>query len=106
MVLPRYTDAVSHALLEPPSLPPLDGPTARKHADALHRLGAEHGISQLRFASPGRLVGHMDEDRDMGDMADFQLAVEGLLGVHADLFTDRVLSKPGVSADLVAAQPL
>lgn len=93
-------------MVEPPALPPLDEETARANADALAHVGAEHGITALRFASPGRLVGHLDIDRDMGDMADFVLAVEDLLGRHADIFTDRVLSKPHVSPDLVAAQPL
>lgn len=91
---------------EPPAPPPLDEQTARTNADALHRVASEYGISALRFASPGRLVGHLDDDRDMGDMADFQIAVEDLLGRHADFFTDRVLSNSNVSPDLVAARPL
>lgn len=97
---------MSQSLVEPPALPPLDEQTARANADALHRVAAAHGISALRFASPGRLVGHMDDDRDMGDMADFQIAVEDLLNRHADFFTDRVLRNRNVSPDLVAARPL
>lgn len=97
---------MSQALVEPQPLPPLDEATARANADALHRLGAQYGVNELRFASPGRLLGHMDEDRDLGDMADFQLAIEQLLGKHADFFTDGLLGKPGVSPDLVVARPL
>jgi hypothetical protein len=97
---------VSHALVDPPIPPLLDEQTARANVDALRRIAGEHGISALRFAAPGRLVGHLDEDRDMGDMADFQIAVEKLLDRYVDLFTDRVLSHAHVSADLVAARPL
>lgn len=97
---------MSQAPIEPPAPPLLDEQTARTNTQALHRVAARYGISALRFASPGRLVGHLDEDRDMGDMADFQIAVEDLLGRHADFFTDRVLRNSNVSADLVAARPL
>jgi hypothetical protein len=97
---------VSHALVEPPALPPLDEVTARANAESLHRLGAGYGISDLRFASPGRLIGHMDEHRDLTDMALFQRDVEDLLGKHIDFFTDGLIGKPGVSADLLTARPL
>lgn len=97
---------MSHALVDPAVPPLLDEQTARANADALHRVAAEHGISALRFAAPGRLVGHLDDGRGMGDMADFQIAVEELLGRYTDFFADRVLSKPNVSPDLVAARPL
>lgn len=102
----RYDEGVSQALVEPPPFPPLDETTARANAVALHRLGARHGVSELRFASLGRLIGHLDEDRGMGDMALFQRDVEDLLGAHADFFTDGLLGKPGVSADLLSARPL
>lgn len=101
-----YADRVSQALVEPPTLPPLDEATARANAGALHHLAAQHGISDLRFASLGRLIGHMDADRDLGDMADFQLAIEDLLGRHADFFTDGLIGKPGVSLDLASARPV
>ncbi|MDQ6851454.1 MAG: hypothetical protein M3070_16240 [Actinomycetota bacterium] len=97
---------MSRALIEPPPLPPLDEATARANADALRRIGAGYGISDLRFASPGRIIGHLKADRGMGDMALFQRDIEDLLGVHADFFTDGLLGKPGVSADLLAARPL
>lgn len=89
-----------------PSLPPLDEATARANANALHHLGTQFGVSDLRFASPGRLIGHMDEDRDLGDMADFQLAIEEVLGKHAHFFTDGLIGKPGVSQDLISARPV
>jgi hypothetical protein len=97
---------VSQALVEPPALPPLDEATARANAAALYRLGAVYGVSNLRFASAGRLLGHLDEDRGLADMALFQRDIEDLLGVHADFFTDGLLGKPGVGADLLAARSL
>lgn len=97
---------MSQALTEPPALPPLDEATARQNADALRRLGAEYGVSALRFASLGRIIGHLDEDRGMGDMVLFQRDIEDLLGVHADFFTDRLIGQPGVTADLLTARPL
>lgn len=97
---------MSHALTEPPALPPLDEAKARQNADALRRLGLEYGVSDLRFASPGRIIGHLADDRGMGDMVLFQRDIEDLLGVHADFFTDGLIGKPGVSADLLTARPL
>lgn len=84
----------------------MDESTARANVAALHRLAAGYGISGLRFASPGRLIGHMHEDRDLTDMALFQRDVEDTLGRHVDFFTDDLIDKPGVSADLLAARPL
>jgi hypothetical protein len=89
-----------------PSLPPADEATVRAHADELRALAAEHGIDKLRFASPGRIVGRVAEDRDAFDTADFEIAARQLLGAEVGLFADRVLTKPNVSPDLVAAHPL
>lgn len=101
-----YDQVVSHLLVEPPSFPPLDEATARANADALRGLAAGYGISDLRFASLGRIIGHFAEDRDLGDMVMFQRDVEDLLGAHADFFTDGLAGKPGVSADLLTARSL
>ena len=92
--------------MEPPPLPPLDEATARSNAEMLRQLGARYGITGLRFASTGRLIGHMAEERDLTDMALFQRDIEDVLGKHADFFTDGLIGKPGVSADLLAATPL
>jgi hypothetical protein len=43
--------------------------------------GAAYGVSKLRFASPGRLIGDMDEDRDVIDVVLFQRDIEDVLGV-------------------------
>lgn len=97
---------VSSFAVEPSLLPPADEATVRGRVDELRRLAAQHGISELRFASPGRLVGHVAEDRDALDTADFEIAARALLGAEIGLFSDRVLGKPHVSPDLLAAQPV
>ncbi len=76
------------------------------YAHQLRAIAAEHGISELRFASLGRLVGHVAEDKDALDVADFELAAIHLLGADVRLYSDRVLRKPHVSTDLVTTQPV
>lgn len=89
-----------------PVLPPADRARVGAHAEALRELGVRHGITALRFASEGRLVGHVAEDRDSIDVAEFELAAVELLGAEVRLYSDAVLSKENVSPDLVAAEPL
>ena len=100
-----YTDQVSTSSVEP-DLPLVDERLARAHRDELRALAADHGISDLRFASPGRLVGRVAEDKDLLDVVAFDLAAEDLLGARVSLFSDRVLDHDNVSKDLVDAQPL
>jgi len=97
---------VSSSAVEPALLPPADEATVRRRGEELRALAAHHGISELRFASPGRLVGHVAEDKDALDTADFEIAARALLGAEVGLFSDRVLGKPNVSPDLIAAQPV
>jgi hypothetical protein len=78
----------------------------RRHADDLFELAMRHGVSALRVAGPGRLVGHLADDRDSFDVADFETAAEALLGAEVVLFSDGVLGKQNVSPDLEAATPL
>lgn len=78
----------------------------RSHADELRALAARYGITELRFASSGRLVGRVAADRDALDTADFEIAARVLLRAEIGLFSDRVLRKPHVSPDLVAAHPV
>jgi hypothetical protein len=101
----RYPGGVSNPAVEP-SLPPVDETAVRAHAEGLRLLAAGYGITDLRFASTGRLVGHVAEDRDTLDVADFELAAVRLLGAEVRLYSDRVLGKRNVSPDLVAARPL
>ena len=85
--------------------PPLDEVTARAHAGELRELGTEHGITNLRFASAGRLVGTAGDDETY-DGIGFEVAAQGLLHADVMLIADRVLARPGASQDLVAASPL
>jgi hypothetical protein len=78
----------------------------RRHAADLVGLAARHGVSSLGVAGPGRLVGHLDDDRDSFDVADFETAAELLVGAEVILFSDGVLGKANVSPDLEAAAPL
>jgi hypothetical protein len=61
-----------------PGLPPADRALVVAHADELRRLAADHGITALRFASPGRLVGHIAAELDFLDVVDFDLAARDL----------------------------
>lgn len=78
----------------------------RRHAAELAELAAAHGIHDLRFASVGRLLGRVDPDRDMLDMAAFEADAEDLLGGVVSLLSDAVLGKANVSLDLVHATAL
>lgn len=78
----------------------------RRHAADLLVLAARHGVSSVRVAGPGRLVGHLGDERDSFDVADFETAADALLGAEVVLFSDGVLGKQNVSPDLVAATPL
>lgn len=93
-----------HAAPEP-IWPLLEEVTARAHAGELRELAAEYGITNLRFASAGRLVGTAGDDETY-DGIGFEMAAQKLLQADIMLIADRVLSRPGVSQDLVAASPL
>lgn len=69
-------------------------------------LGAAHGVTTLRYASRGRLVGHLASDRDALDGLAFEEAATALLGAPVELYSDAVLTKTNVSADLAAAREL
>lgn len=78
----------------------------RAHADELRELAGRYGITELRFASAGRLVGRVPTDKDLLDVASFDVEASGLLGASVMLCSDAVLTKDNVSPDLVAASPL
>jgi hypothetical protein len=78
----------------------------RGHAETLTALAADHGIHDLRFASPGRLIGRVDANRDAQDIAEFAAAAGTVLGAEVSLLSDAVLGKPNVSPDLVHARAL
>jgi hypothetical protein len=96
---------VSTSSLEPD--PPLaEERLVRAHAGELRDLATRYGIAELRFASAGRLVGRVPADKDLLDVAAFDVEATDLLGASVMLFSDAVLSKENVSPDLVAASPL
>lgn len=97
---------MSQPLAEPPHLPPATEQQVRSRATELVGLAVRHGIMDLAFASPGRLRGHVADDRDLFDMFEFQRAATGLLGAEVTLYSDGALSNEHVSADLAAATPL
>jgi len=101
-----YTGGVSQPLAEPPHLPPATEQQVRTHARELVNLAARHGITDLAFASPGRLRGHVADDRDLFDMFEFQRAAASLLGAEITLYSDGALNNAHVSSDLAAAAPL
>jgi hypothetical protein len=72
----------------------------------LRDLAASHGIRDVRYASPGRLVGRVSDDRDLLDVAEFDAAASELLHASVMLFSDRVLAHPRVSEDLRTARPV
>jgi hypothetical protein len=73
---------VSQSLAEPLHLPPATEQQVRSHGTELVKLAARHGITDLAFASPGRLRGHVADDRDLFDMFEFQRAATSLLGAE------------------------
>lgn len=88
------------------SLPPADEQTVRAHIDEVRALAGRYGITDLRFASPGRLVGHVAADRDLFDVFGFQREAGALLGAGVEVFSDAVLDNEHVSPDLAAARSL
>jgi hypothetical protein len=97
---------VSQPLAEPPHQPPATEQQVRSHAAELVKLAARYGITDLAFASPGRLRGHVADDRDLFDMFEFQRAATDLLGAEITVYSDGVLRNDHVSPDLAAATPL
>jgi hypothetical protein len=101
-----YSDTVRQSLAEPPHLPPVTEQQARNRARELVSLAARHGITDLAYASPGRLRGHIADNRDLFDMFEFQRAATTLLSAEIALYSDGALNNDHVSPDLTAAAPL
>ncbi|MGH3097523.1 MAG: hypothetical protein ACRDMV_16190 [Streptosporangiales bacterium] len=95
---------MSHASAE--ALTAADERRLRAHAVELRALGERHGISELRYASPGRLLGRVAPDRDLFDVFAFQREASHLLGAEIELFSEAVLNHEHVSPDLAAARKL
>ena len=78
--------------------------TAR--AAELVDLVLHHRITHLAFTSPGRLRGHIADDRDLFDMFEFQRAATDLPGAEITVYSDGALRNDHVSPDLASATPL
>lgn len=97
---------MGQALVEPPRLPSATEVQVRANAMRLMELAVRHGITDLAFASPGRLRGRVDADHDLFDMFEFQRAASDLLGAEVAMFSEGALSNDHVSPDLRAASAL
>lgn len=97
---------MSHALVEPSHLPPATEAQVRAAAGQLVELAAQHGITALAFASPGRLRGRVDPDHDLFDLFEFQREARDLLEAEVAVFSEGALSNDRVSPDLRAASAL
>jgi hypothetical protein len=82
---------VSQPLAEPLLLPPATEQQVRSHAASLIAIAAQHGITRLAYASPGRLRGHIADDRDLFDMFEFQRAATSLLHADITMYSDGAL---------------
>ncbi|HEU4361764.1 MAG TPA: hypothetical protein VFR27_09660 [Mycobacterium sp.] len=97
---------MSEAISEPPHLPPASEAQIRAHARELTKLAAQHGITELAFASPGKLRGRVDDLHDLFDMFEFQRAATDLIGGEVIIFSADVIDNENVSPDLRSATPL
>lgn len=58
------------------------------------------------MASPGRLRGHIADDRDLFGMFESQRAASSLLGAEISVYSDGALRNNHVTPDRAAATPL
>lgn len=97
---------MSQAIAEPPHLPAATEAQVRAHAAELSELAARHGITELAFASAGKLLGRVDDNHDLFDVFEFQRAATDLVGGEVALFSVGALVNENVSPDLRSATPL
>lgn len=97
---------MSQAIAEPPHLPPATEAQVRAHTRQLTELAARHAITELAFASAGKLRGRVGDRHDLFDMFEFQRAATDLVGGEIVLFSAGALTNENVSADLRSAAPL
>jgi len=94
---------MSQTPVEPQVLAPATEVQVRSQAARLVALGRRHGLSELAFASKGRLRAHVDDARDFTDVFRFQREATALLGAEVRIFSDGALRNANVSPDLIAA---
>ena len=87
-------------------LPWADEQVIRAHAAELIAMAEGIGLTDVRYASGNRLVVTRTERVEpLGEYV-FAERASFLLGQQVRVYSDGVLSNPGVSPDLVAATPL
>ena len=87
-------------------LPWADERVIRAHAAELIALAEGIGLTYVRYASGNRLVVTRTERVEPLGECVFAERASLLLGHQVRVYSDGVLSNPGVSPDLVAATPL
>lgn len=87
---------------DPLFLPPADQALIRAHI-VLTALVARHGITELRYASAGRLVSRVADDKDMFDIATYDVEAADLLGASVMLFSEGVVV-PAATVSLRSAR--
>jgi hypothetical protein len=88
------------------NLPQVDEKLVRANSHRIQSIASQHRIADLRVASNGQLVGTVPGDADSIDIVDLELAVGKAIGAETYFVSNRVLSKAGVSHQLVDARPL
>ena len=91
---------------EPAHLPSASGQQVRSHAAELIQPAARHGITALAFASPGRLRGHVADDRDLSGMFEIQRAAADLPGAEGTVYSDGRCATSTSAPDLVTVTSL
>jgi hypothetical protein len=71
-------------------------------AGLLSTLGQRHGLSNFRHAGRGRVVADAEPERTYLDVAEFELAAEGMLQARLTVITSGALSATAAAGRAVA----
>jgi hypothetical protein len=87
-------------------LPVADEHVIRAHAAELIAMTETLGLAHVRYASADRIVVTVTDHVDY--LGEFRFADRAsfMMGCQIRVYTDGVLTNPGVSPDLLAATPL
>jgi hypothetical protein len=78
----------------------------RRHRDVVLRLARQHGLTNIRISTTGRLLVSVANNRTYVDVANFDAAVEESVGVVVDSIPDGVLAQGSHPEDLDDVTPL
>lgn len=87
-------------------LPVADERVIRAHAAELIAMAEALGLANLRYASADRIVVTVTDHVEYLGEFRFAERASHMIGHQIRVYTDGVLTNPGVSPDLVAATPL